>query len=95
MYYCNECQNRFDELAQSTWGEVTVKVCPLYKVDDYEPLHKCQLCDTYIKSGEDYCEPHQDCVAEFMRGAYEQIQGTTDASKMDILEAMGQWIENQ
>lgn len=95
MYFCLNCLSRFEEPTENTWGEVTVKVCPYCKDNDYEKLEKCKLCSTYILSPEDYCEPHKIAIAEWMLDAFERIQATTDSDRQDVLNAMGAWMEKQ
>lgn len=94
MYYCNECQNRFDEPVQSTWGEVTTLVCPNCEIDDYIKLKPCEQCSELKEdNGDKYCRSCMNEVGREISAAIEEIKSRWDPELVN--EALTEWIENQ
>lgn len=93
MYYCLNCENRFDEPIQSTWGEVTTMVCPNCKDNDFEKLVPCGQCsDSKLDDGDKYC---YSCKAETdkeISEAIRDIKSRWDAELVD--EVLVKWVED-
>ena len=94
MYYCLNCEDRFESPIQDTWGEVTVMVCPFCKDNDFTKLVPCRQCSDLKEDNHDkYCE---SCLGEVDReisAAIEELKLRWDTEL--VKEALTEWIENQ
>lgn len=95
MYKCLNCGVTFEEgkLGYTLDGEETM-VCPECEIDDWEILHKCEMChEEYITSEKDRCYTCEKTTALWLEEAIGNIQSDTGAERSEVIRALGDWIE--
>lgn len=102
MYFCLNCENRFEDPSiHREWigtpeqgGFQRLPVCPICKDDDIEELKDCPMChQEYIFSKKDRCAKCEERTALWLEEAIGNIQSDTGAERSEVLQAMVSWIE--
>jgi hypothetical protein len=102
MYFCNNCQNRFDDYGtKPEWvgdkihgGIQEFRCCPICGDDDYEELTPCEQCsEPKPKDGEKYCDDCKSEVSKEISAAVQELKTRWDSELVD--QALLQWVENQ
>lgn len=95
MYFCLNCESRFEDPVISQWGEVVTRVCHYCKIDDYKLLTPCKQCselgdqDKYCQSCETEC---QNEINTELAKALHDFKMRWDAELVD--ECIAKWIED-
>ena len=93
MFYCLNCQSRFDTPELERWGNAITNVCPHCRDNDYIKLVPCQQCsEPKEDNGDKYCRSCEGEVDKEISDAINDMKMRWDAELVD--EAITIWIEN-
>lgn len=93
MFYCLNCQSRFQEPELERWGNAITNVCPHCRDNDYIKLVPCRQCsELKPKDYEHYCDDCKNEVTSEISSAITDLKMRWDAELVN--EAITIWIEN-
>lgn len=95
MFYCLNCQSRFDTPELEQWGNAITNVCPHCRDNDYIRLKPCAQCsEPKEDNGDKYCEECKNFtykeISHFVQ--HLTIEGNYDREL--VIEMMEKYIED-